>query len=461
MLSFGRRKSARAGIRAALLAGATVAAVGLGATGSASATPPNCTGGATIQGEGSSLQVAAQNVWVPAFGAEPGCSGLVSSYIKSSSGTGMAKWNHNGVSGTIDHTRQYIGTDDGPNATQIGNINTAASSAGVLTVPVAQTSIAIIADPPAGCELGGPGEPGVITNKDLENVFNGTLLKWSQLSTVLANPNPACNHKIERVVRTDASGTTYQLKNYLSLIRGANVKVPCTASPGKTWGELEENGVGGHPNLDWPEDEGCAVTDSPLIRPVATGGGAVAEEVIAKPGTIGYAALPDAKGKLASCVVCHEGQILEVQKNGKKKLSEAVFSNAEVVGGEQEANCLSTKYTVPTLARRSTVATHGINSDWSKVFGAKIDTTTPGSGNGYPLCTLTYDLAFNHYETAGFPEAEKVAQTVKAYLDEYVVQTAGQSAMGEGHYYAELPHPLASANNVLDAAQFAAGKIGK
>lgn len=455
MLSFGRRKSARAGIRAALLAGATVAAVGLGAVGSASASP-NCTGNA-IKGEGSSLQGVAQGVWVSAFNAEPGCSGLIEAYVASGSGTGLAKWNSNGVSGTIDHTRMYIGTDDAPNVEQLGNINTAATSAGVLTIPTAQTSIGIVADPPAGCELGEPGEPGLITNKDLENVFNGTLLKWSQLSTVLANPNPACNHKIERVVRKDPSGTTYQFKNYLSLIRGANTKVPCTASPGKTWAELEANGVGGLPNTVWPEDEGCAVTDSPLLRPANNGGGEVAAKVISTPGTIGYAALPDIQGKLATCgAECHEGQILEVQDNGKKKLSEATFANAEVEGGNKEANCLNTVYTVPSLARRSTSATHGVNSDWSKVFGAK---TTTVSGN-YPLCTLTYDLAFNHYETAGFSEAEKVATTVKAYLGEYGLGT-GQNAMGEGHYYAKLPSPGAVANNVLDAAQFAAGKIGK
>ncbi len=68
MLSFRRRKSARAGIRAALLAGATVAAVGLSA-GSASASP-SCTGN-NIIGEGASLQKnAQQNVWTPAFHTE-------------------------------------------------------------------------------------------------------------------------------------------------------------------------------------------------------------------------------------------------------------------------------------------------------------------------------------------------------------------------------------------------------
>src|SRR5262249_8684258 len=98
MLSFGKKKSARAGLRAALLAGATVGAfalVGLGAAGTASASL-NC-GGSAITGAGSSLQkVAQQNVWTPGFNGATGVcpSGPGIAYEPVGSGAGMANWNH-------------------------------------------------------------------------------------------------------------------------------------------------------------------------------------------------------------------------------------------------------------------------------------------------------------------------------------------------------------------------------
>jgi ABC-type phosphate transport system substrate-binding protein len=446
MLSFGRRKTARAGIRAALMAGAAIAVVGLSA-GSAAASP-SCTG-SNITGRGSSLQkIAEQNVWSPNFhsnicnsGTEP-----TVTYESTGSGAGLEKWNHNGVEGKINTAYSFIGTDDAPTVAQIGNIDSVAGGAKLLTIPVAQTAISVIANPPAGCKI------SAIPNKDLESVFNGSILKWSQLSTVLATPNPACNYAIKRVVRADGSGTTYQFKNYLWLLNKKGL--PCTtgATEGKSsWQELETNGVGSHPNIDWPEDEGCAVPRSPVLR--ASGGGGVAEKVIAESGSIGYASLPDAKSKLKACELtetCKNSEILSVQSNGKKKLSEATYASPQT--GSQ-ANCATAQYTVPIGARVAKTHT-ALDVDWSQVFGAKIDTTL--TGGGYPLCTLTYALAFNEYSKPSFSEGQET--TVKDYLTEYITATAGQEDIAS-NFYAPLPTGAAS-HNVLQAAQFTAGKIG-
>lgn len=449
MLSFRRRKSARAGIRAALVAGAAVAVLGLG-TGSAVAAP-SCSG-SNITGRGSSLQkIAQQNVWAPAFHSKVCNSGTepTVTYEAVGSGAGLKEWNHDGKRGSINTAYSFIGTDDAPTTAQIGNITSVASGAGLLTVPVAQTAIGIIANPPAGCEV------ETVTNKDLENVFNGTILKWSQLSNIVAEPNPACNFAIKRVVRSDGSGTTYQIKNYLWLLN--KLGLPCTTGEtlGKaSWQELEPitNGETGAPNTTWPEDEGCAVPRSEVLR--ASGGGGLAEKVAATPRTIGYASLPDIESKIAACKTaetCPNVEVLSVQKNGKKKLSEAVYSAP--MSGEQ-ANCATTQYKVPALAIPSKVHT-ALNVDWSQVFGAKIDTTK--TGGGYPLCTLTYDLAFNHYGSAGFAEGQEV--TVKDYLTEYVTQASGQAAIA-AKFYGALPAGEVATYNVLAAAQFAAGKIG-
>lgn len=447
MFSFRRRKSARAGVRAALLAGATVAVVGFGATGTAAASP-SCSG-ANIKGIGSSLQkIAQQNIWAPnfhknicTFGTEP----VISEYNPAGSGGGLKKWNSSAEEGKINTEFAFIGTDDGPSTTQITNIDSVAGGAKLLVVPVAQTAIAIEANPPAGCPI------EEISNKDLERVFAGTIVKWSQLSSIIAAPNPACNKKLKRVVRKDGSGTTYQFKNYLNLIN--KVKLPCVEeTQEKSWAELETIGAGEKPNTVWPEDEGCAVPLSEVLRPAEKGGGEVAQLVIKTSGSIGYAALPDVESKLAACketATCGNTEVLEVQNNGKKKLEEASYVSPLV--GEQ-ANCATAQYKVPTNAKPAKTHT-ALDVDWSQVFGAKLDTTK--TGGGYPLCTLTYDLAFNNYASAGFGAG--VSTTVRDYLTEYITATAGQTDIA-AKYYGALPGGT-STFNVLEAAQFTASKI--
>ncbi len=443
MLSFGK-KSTRAGIRAALLAGATVAAIGLSA-GSASASL-SCTGN-SITGEGSSLQKSAQQVvWAPAFHAEICNKGTepTVTYNAVGSGGGLAQWNFDGVSKTINTARQFIGTDDAPTAAQIKNttsVTTGGSTKGakVLTIPVTQTSIAAIANPPEGCTV------TAITNVDLEKVFNGSLLNWSQLET--DSGGAACESPITRVVRFDSSGTTFQFKNYLFKVN--NKPLACTTGEkeGKaTWKELEPTVT---PNITWPES--CKVgeetiTLSPVVRPPAKGGGEVVKKVKETKGTIGYAALPDAKGGTAT--------ILSLQNNGKAKGLKATFTNP---AKGTVANCLTTVYNVPGPARPSEEKlTAGLNSSWAAVFGAKINTSK--SGGGYPLCTLTYIEAFHGYKLAGFSEADEV--TVNDYVNEYLVQETGQETIENSEkYYAPLPTSLELAHDVLGAARFAAGKI--
>jgi ABC-type phosphate transport system substrate-binding protein len=444
MLSFRRRKSARVGVRAALLAGATVAVVGFGTAGTAAASP-SCTGG-TITGTGSTLQKLAQEkIWSPNFKSTI-CPGIEVKYEGTGSGAGMKEWNHNGEKGSINTAKAFIGTDDAPTATQIANIDSVAGGAKLLTVPVAQTSIAIVANPPSGCPI------EEIANKDLERIFAGTIVKWSQLSSVLIAPNPACNKRLKRVVRFEGSGTSYQFKNYLNLIN--KLKLPCVPLEGseKTWAELEPIVTSeGKPNTVWPEDEGCAVPLSEIVT--AKGGGALAETVYKTAGSIGYASLPDVESKIAKCTeeaACGNTEILEVQNNGKKKLEEATYVSP--VSGEQ-ANCATAQYKVPTNARVATTHT-ALDVDWSLVFGAKIDTTK--TGGGYPLCTLTYDLAFNDYSSAGFTEEQ--ATTVKDYLAEYITASTGQTDIA-AKYYGALPKGTPT-YNVFEAAQFTASKIG-
>ena len=436
MSRFGIRKSGRAGLRAALLTGATVAALAVGGLGAGSASASVLCNGGNIIGEGSSLQKVAQlNVWIPAFQTEVCNSSTFPKieYKGEGSGAGLKAWGANG--GAIDRTRAFVGTDDAPTAAQIANIKAAAGGGNVLVIPTAQTAIAAVVNPPAGCTVEN------LTNKELEKTFRGVILKWSELENAVGGA--ACESPLTRVVRFDGSGTTYQFKNYLSLINTASL--PCIE---KTWKQIEpiENSETGAPNTSWPES--CKKTLSPLVKPAAKGGGEVVKKVNATPGSIGYAALPDAEA--------NGGTVVGLQNNGFVSIEEASYANPQIAGasaGKGVANCAAAKYVVPAEGRRTGT---GLDVDWSQVFGA-----LPAiGGTSYPLCTLTYDLAFHGYKTAGFKFAPY--QTVRDFLNGYVVFGGQTALITTETNYAPLPETKGLAgNNVIAAAKYAAALISQ
>ncbi|HEY2056596.1 MAG TPA: substrate-binding domain-containing protein [Solirubrobacterales bacterium] len=415
----------RTGVRAALLAGATVAALGLGGLNAGGAAAAPCEGG-NIAGAGSSLQrVAMEKVWIPTFQTSV-CPGLSVTYNPIGSGAGLKEWNSDGALGKLNTNTHFIGSDDAPNKGQIENITKVAGGASLLTIPVAQTSIAFIANPPAGCTV------TEITNRQLERTFRGVLKNWSELDTA----EGTCNSAITRIVRKDSSGTTYQVKNYFARMFGT--ALPCQ---GLTWLEARAiNNAAGEPNINWPETcEGNVL--SAVERSTSTGGGALVDKVNATAGSIGYAATPDAESHSAKV-------ILSVQNNGQVPTSEAEFASPTI--GE-EANCLTTQYEVP-LGGRQKAGESGLNIDWSQVFGAH----PIAGGEAYPLCTLTYQLAFRGYKAAGFKFVNEA--TVRDFIQGYETATLGQEGM-ETHFYAPLPSATEASKNVRGAAQFAANKI--
>jgi ABC-type phosphate transport system substrate-binding protein len=380
--------------------------------------------GAGIAGAGSSLQATAQtSVWKPGFEGSICNSGThpTIAYSPIGSGAGMREWNFDGAKGSINTGLAYVGTDDAPNAGQIANIESKAGGAQLAVIPVAQTAIAILAHLPAGCTLEG------ISNSNLAGVFEGRISSWSKVSGATGT----CSSPITRVVRKDGSGTTYQLKNYLYQLD----KSALACTPGTTWQELEPIGSGDKPNVSWPET--CeAKSLGAVVRPAAAGGVEEVKEVNATAGSIGYAALPDAEANIAPGTT-----ILALQNNAQK----SAVNLAKAAGPGETANCGGTSYTGFKLGASRDV-------DWSGVFGAK-----PGiEGSSYPLCTLTYVLALHGYGSAGFSQG--VEQTVRDYLNGYVVQAAGQVAVS-GHYYSPLPTSGEERLDVLGAARRAAASI--
>jgi ABC-type phosphate transport system substrate-binding protein len=406
MIGAGRRafESVRWFITIGLLTGAIVWAV----PAHASAAPACLEPGKTVLGEGPGQLAAQTEIWAPAY--EALCPMGSKVIYEGDHGNWKGRWNLNGSTGSIDRSRQFLGPDmEAPDATEMNNV---LSVAGVGThlevIPVAQEAIAIIVHPPHGCSI------SQIRQVNLEKAFRGVLPSWAAASATGAG----CSAPIRRVVRPDSSGMTYQLKHFFFLDNAA--KLQCA---NKTWQELQEPAN----NTTWPE--GCE-SILPVLRATGSGDAEEARMVAATEGSIGYVSLETAKAFSA--------MTLNVQ-SGTERFAAPAASTGEM------ANCLGTRYTVPAAALPS-----GSNKDvnWSNVYGSGATTTA------YPICTLTWDLAFTDYSNAGFVSGGNL---IRDYFSNYVLEK-GQNAI-EGHWYAPLPHLAEESGNVLAAAKRAAAMV--
>ncbi|HVW48409.1 MAG TPA: substrate-binding domain-containing protein [Solirubrobacterales bacterium] len=432
-----------------MVAGAVALALGVGvvSAGTASAAEPAC-GGGPILGQGSSLQGAAQTeLWASANGGyNAACGEKQVQYTVSSSGKGLSAWGFKG--GALDTTYGFVASDDGPNTTQIAAAKTA-SGTNILTIPVAQTAIAIPVNPPTNCTI------TEITNKQLEGVMRGTIKVWSKIQT--ASGAGCVGAPITRVVRKEGSGTTYQTKNYLAKISEASLTCLPASVKTPTWKGIEEIGPNAaeEPNTLWPENSaasGCTNQVTEVVR--GEGGGGVVKKVNTTEGSIGYAALPDVeKNKNKGENPNGDTNWIKVQDNGvSNKLSVAKFASPLEAGNS--ANCFEAQYPVPTSAQVG--AANPANADWSQIFGANTNSAAISPG-AYPLCTLTYVEALTEYSKAGF--SLETETTAKDYIANYLVAEGGQEALEVGgKWYAPLPEGTKSFN-VLGAAQYAASKI--
>ena len=393
-----------------------------------------------ILGVGATTQKPAQLAWSAGLDAKCGTTNAAE-YLPSDLGAGLARWDFNGPDGeAFDTSAAFVASDTGPTAAQIANAESAANGAKVLVVPVAQTAVGIVVNPPANCDI------EEITNQELQNVFAGVKKNWGAIPS--ATGSGCAGAPIKRVVRPGAAGITVQFKNYL--YRANKAALSCTAEGGKSWAQLEEVTAGGKPNVDWPENGVGGCSKNQLSTVVAAGSNEDGSEVAtvnATEGSIGYASLP-----WIEILKSGDTHWLRLQNNGLVKLANATM--AEPATEVKAANCGAMSYPVPAAGRVSGGSGEGV--DWSQSFGAN-----PAiGGEAYPLCMLTYDMALKGYgKKAGFTEGQ--VQTVVDYLRGYVTATEGQSTIvTAGQWYAPLPSSAKPERNVLGAAQLAASKIG-
>lgn len=420
------RFKGRQGLVALAAVAASVAVSGIGAGSAAAALPAPCTG-SNIEGQGSSLQGAAQTIWTSLDSTTTGFNFNTAGggcntprptvrYTPTSSGRCLDTWGaSSGSPASVNTTIAYCGTDDAPTSAQITTINSATRS-NVLSIPVAQAAIAVLANPPHNCHVTS------ITRAQLETILRGHTVNWTFIGGVGAE----CDTHITPIVRADASGTTYQVKRYLT---GANT---AAVHGSFSWKDLQAPSR----NTTWPAGvdfsrSGCFMTCSGAGGS-GSGGGDEVKTVGATANGFGYAALADARSVYATTTYTTLRWLrIDTVGDGTGTVDPSTNGLSETKG---TSTCATANGTYATTTGTELPAS--VTSAWDDVY-------LRNAGGTYPLCTLTWDTALTLYEPhwgSGATNGTNLARTVRDYLHYVLNPNGGQAdALGTENDYARLP----------------------
>jgi ABC-type phosphate transport system substrate-binding protein len=408
-----------------LAAVAAMAAGGIGAGSAGASLLTPCTGVSPVHGDGSSLQGAAQTIWDGRFGITQ-CSGRSATYTVSSSGRGMNKWHADGTS-PFDTSVHFVGTDDAPDSANFkpGMQDTVARGGGgstIMTFPVAQSAVTVPVTLPSGCTL------TQISAANLESVWDGTFTTWRQIST--ASPTTvggACDVAINRIVRNDVSGTTFSFKSFLAQVDSTTWSSYLTAANNTSW-----------PATVIRSQSGCLSTDTRLNCAgglnSGSGGGDEVKTVSVATSAIGYAGLADARNQLGSFGPIHGMKWIKVGPVGGGTTQDPSTNGVSTT--RANSNCPGS-----TSTGNYTTLPADVLGDWNR-------TILTSAGGAYPICILTYDLAYRNYTPAWGATNGPLAETsVKDFLtyvigsDDRTAATKGQTDIASNDY-APLPQDV-------------------
>jgi ABC-type phosphate transport system substrate-binding protein len=292
-------------------------------------------------------------------------------------------------------------------------------------VPVAATAVVPVVRFPDGCAI--PSKEATtdgrftVPNSLLEKVYAGKIATWGQL---LPDIQASCaSIPIVRVVPASSDGTTFVFKQWLA-----------TVDPGLGWEESSTL-----PNSAWPNDSGATAT----LR--SEGGDSGEAEVVAETsGSIGFASLDKARnngfGYFSPENPFHEfqngDQFWLSVRNGAGQQVEPTRDPRSGVDNVLGANCDNPQFNY-TPSGYDTTAT----PVWRYVSAA-------GSRTGWPICTLSYDLAWDDSSTVygSTAEVQATQRTVKDYLA-YALGSAGQAEAKAADYSPLPPALLADAKD--------------
>jgi hypothetical protein len=259
-----------------------------------------------------------------------------------------------------------------------------------------------------------------------------------------------CTSGITLKVRSSFSGTSYAFKNYLSLAtadlfitkaKHFDTEDIWTSyiSDGPSWiSEVSTNGKS--KGKEQPNVKGSQLAEATESQPGSAGYANTADAALLAAPKTPYtkeATVSEAEGSAAHQILyalmqTNVGKTTEEKEAAK--YSDPVKSSeaGKETGSCQTAELVGTDRNTPYSVKDSW---YGIGSSDPNI--AEDASGTPGA---YPICALTYDLAWHHYNVPNLWEGEtakEVARTVKDLMS-YITTKAGQEAVNS-HYYDGIP----------------------
>jgi len=438
----------RVSVLGALL-GALAAA--LTSPGVASASLGEQCSGENITGQGATLTKIAQlNIWDPDFNTSTNaaaCSGTQGSkgkptisYSSTGSAVGLESWGVNGHAASFGPTNAFVDTEIAPSSTLKSEIEAHGAATTLLTIPVLQAALAIPVHLPANCTATSTAVPGrlVFNNVTLEEIFRGTITKWSQITDdgdALSGSGCEPATTIKRVVREDGAGSTTILKHYLFLINKKAV------DGSQTWQQLAEGVV----NTKWPE-EGTVVR--------AKGNSGLVTKVAEEASSIGYADLADtrANGDFSPPKGGANTGLFwpEIQKNGLSTKSPKYSDPSSNGDAEAKANANCEKETYTN--GKTKFPPPSVESTWNEV-------TTKTTETNYPICGFAFGLAFNSYSKYSGTTAAEATSVNNLLTFELNAAAGGGQVLLNNNDFLALPTNKKPELNVQKIAEEGAAKI--
>lgn len=380
--------------------------------------------GAGIVGLGTGLQAPISNTWRPQFQEEDVTSplscagrGISVSYVAKTNSEALEALG--AVNGQRDPEYRFAAGEEPPSLSQWLHIDMGdkpgQDSGLIRQIPVASTAVVPLVSFPEGCSI--PAKEATadgrftVSNAQLEQAFAGIISTWGQL---LPDIQASCaSIPLVRVVPSVSDGTTFVFKQWLG-----------TVDPKFGWQESASL-----PNTAWPNDSGITAT----VRS-ERGDRGEAGTVEGISGAIGFSSLPQARannfGFFSPVNPEHNlqnGQFWLSVQNGSGQRVEPTRDPKSGANNVPGANCDSPQLNYTPSGYDTTVT-----PVWRYVSAV-------ASKTGWPICTLTYDLAWDDASTVYGNTNEEQAQqrTVKDYLA-YVLGAAGQ-AEAKADDYSALP----------------------
>jgi ABC-type phosphate transport system substrate-binding protein len=407
---------------------------------------------------------------------------------------------------------RFGGSDAPLTETQKANADAAGSEHPGLIhqIPVAAFAVTTVVHFPEGCTLkdpgpgtpengkgslngdhstGGPNDPpnGAtgdthanetlrvhIGDEELERIWEGRAEKWENVVPVADMEEDSKSVKpstpavcgalpVVRIVRNDGSGTTFNLKAFLSLLEGSQgtsglwTTAP-VAGDNTKWPETFKGTPAEPPVIPSTGGE-CteAVSASHICRAHEKGGGEVAVSVQKTNGSIGYVDLATARKKGFSMKADQKTYWIPLQtvspeegnKTGESYVEPTKTPTSNLSASAEGANCLGADYrNYPAVGADPTLGDweHAIATGGSKKALSEEPLST------YPSCGLTYAFAWDDDSTVygeGGQEQQK-ARTVKDYL-EAVESIEGQEQLVLRDYGVLPPSIIQIAQNGVKA----------